>query len=59
MSDYPVRERSLKGEPKPGTSIERTCKTCGASFIGGERGPERGIWRDWRWYCSAECDPES
>lgn len=61
MTDYPVRQKSLNGEPKPLTSIERTCKTCGASFIGSAAGRtgERGIWRDWSWYCSAECDPGS
>lgn len=59
--DYPIRERSLNGVPKPETSIERTCKTCGASFAGSAPGKtgERGIWRDWRWHCSMECDPEA
>jgi hypothetical protein len=58
--EYPVRKRSLKGQPKPETTIERTCKTCRASFIGSAPGKtgERGIWRNWRWYCSVECDPE-
>lgn len=57
----PVRERSARGEPKPTTSIERTCRGCGASFLGlapGKTG-ERGIWREpLRWYCSIECDDE-
>ena len=59
--DCPVRQKSARGHPRPETSITRCCKTCGACFIGlapGKTG-ERGIWRDWRWYCSAECDPES
>jgi hypothetical protein len=56
----PLRQRSAKGLPKPHTSIERTCRECGASFIGlafGKTG-ERGIWTDCgRWYCSVECAP--
>lgn len=61
MTDYPVRQKSVHGWPKPNTSIERRCRTCGASFIQlapGKTG-ERGIWRDWNWYCSAECDQTS
>lgn len=59
-TEAPLRQRSAKGLPKPHTSIERTCRTCGASFIGlafGKTG-ERGIWTDCgRWYCSVECAP--
>jgi hypothetical protein len=59
VPDYPIRQHSLHGVPKPGTSIERRCHTCGASFIRSAPGKtgERGIWRDWHWYCSTECDP--
>lgn len=59
MTDWPIREKSLNGEPKPLTSIERTCRKCGASFILTAPGKthERGLWRDWQWYCSRECDP--
>ena len=60
QSDVPIRQRSAHGVPKPETSIERTCRTCHASFLGlaaGKTG-ERGLWRDWVWYCSIECDPE-
>jgi hypothetical protein len=59
---YPIRQKSALGWPKPGTDIERRCRTCGASFIGlapGKTG-ERGIWHGchgWRWYCSVECAP--
>ena len=56
---YPVRQKSARGQPRPETSIERRCKTCGASFAGlaaGKTG-EIGIWRSWRWYCSIECNP--
>jgi hypothetical protein len=56
--NYPVRQTSTKGLPRPSTSIERTCANCGASFMGlapGKTG-ERGIWREWMWYCSEECD---
>lgn len=58
-ADWPVRQKSLNGEPKPETSIERRCVTCGASFVRSLPGRtrERGIWRDWHWYCSVECDP--
>jgi hypothetical protein len=55
-----LREESLHGEPKPTTSIERTCRTCGASFVKvppGKTG-EAGIWIDWAWYCSIECAPD-
>jgi hypothetical protein len=60
ISECPVRVPSLKGQPKPATKIERTCGTCRASFIGSAPGKtgEFGIWRDWRWYCSVECDPQ-
>lgn len=53
----PIRQRSAKGEPKPNTSIERCCASCGASFISlayGKTG-ERGLWNDWKWWCSQEC----
>lgn len=55
----PVRQESLHGEPKPWTDIERTCQTCGASFPRSSfLTPRlRGIWGDWRWYCSVECAP--
>ena len=57
-SGLPIRERSCHGVPAPKTSIERTCKTCGASFVGLAPGRTglAGIWRDWSWYCSRECD---
>lgn len=61
---YPFRQKSAQGQPKPQTSIERCCHTCGASFAGlapGKTG-EAGIWssrHDLRWYCSVECAPES
>jgi hypothetical protein len=58
-TDYPVRQKSARGEPRPQTSIERCCQSCRASFIGlapGKTG-EAGIWHNWRWYCSAECAP--
>lgn len=60
MSDFPIRQKAAV-TPKPTTDIGRTCRTCGACFIGlapGKTG-ERGLWRDWKWYCSAECYPES
>ena len=55
--DSPIRKLSANGLPKPTTRIERTCATCGASFTGlapGKTG-ERGIWREWQWFCSLEC----
>ena len=60
MNDWPVRQKSLRGQPRPETSIERTCETRRASFAGSAAGKtgERGIWRDWAWYCSVECDPK-
>lgn len=56
--DYPIRQKSAY-LPNPTTSIERTCRSCGASFLGlspGKTG-ERGIWHSqgWVWYCSVEC----
>jgi hypothetical protein len=55
--EYPVRTDSAHGEPKPSTPIERTCRSCHASFLGLAAGKTglRGIWRDWSWYCSVEC----
>lgn len=59
MADYPVRQKSLNGEPKPTTSISRCCHKCGASFILSAPGKTglRGIWHEWRWFCSVECAP--
>ena len=57
MADWPIRQHSANGEPKPNTSIERRCRSCGASFLGlapGKTG-ERGVWKTWTWYCSQEC----
>lgn len=53
----PPRITSARGEPKPETSIERTCCNCGASFIGLAPGKTglRGIWQRFRWFCSTEC----
>jgi hypothetical protein len=55
---HPLRVSSAKGLPKPQTSIERTCRGCGASFIGLTPGKTglRGIWREpLVWFCSTEC----
>lgn len=57
MGDFPIRQLSALGLPKPSTSIERTCACCGASFLDlapGSTG-ERGLWEDWSWFCSQEC----
>jgi cytochrome c5 len=54
---HPIRLKSTNGQPRPHSPFERTCKTCHASFLGlapGKTG-ERGIWTDWKWYCSTEC----
>ena len=59
MTDYPIRKRSAAGNPRPSTTIERTCRECGASYLGlmpGKTG-EVGIWDEWHWYCSLECAP--
>jgi hypothetical protein len=44
---YPFRQSSAHGEPKPTTTIERTCRKCGASFLGlaAGRTGEVGIWQ--------------
>ncbi len=57
VAESPIRQKSANGQPRPTTSIERTCKRCGASLVGlapGKTG-ERGIWDSWAWYCSQEC----
>lgn len=58
--DWPIRQRSAKGLPKPFSPITRRCARCGACFLGlaaGKTG-ERGIWaHDLTWYCSQECAP--
>lgn len=58
LMGYPLRQKSARGQPRSNTGIERTCKACGASFLGlapGKTG-ERGIWTgDWQWFCSVEC----
>lgn len=55
------RRVSAHGEPKPATTIERRCATCGASFLGLAYGKTGllGIWRDWHWHCSIECHDKS
>lgn len=55
---FAIRARPVAGAPKA-TQFRRGCGTCGADFLAlapGKTG-ERGIWRDWIWYCSAACDP--
>lgn len=55
--DYPIRKKSAQGRPRPLYSITRGCAACGACFLqlaAGKTG-ERGLWKDWRWYCSLEC----
>ena len=55
---HPLRVESAHGEPKPSTSIERTCRKCGASFLGLAPGKTglRGIWKEpLVWFCSQEC----
>ena len=58
---YPIRQKSVHGEPKPTTSIERCCATCGASFLGLAPGKTglAGIWTAMSWYCSQECAPRA
>jgi hypothetical protein len=54
----PLRISSARGKPKPSTSIERTCRNCGASFLGLAPGKTglRGVWREpLAWFCSTEC----
>lgn len=60
MTNRPVRVRSARGKPPPGSEFERRCQACGASFLGlaaGKTG-ERGLWDEMHWYCSTECFPE-
>lgn len=56
-TDWPVRQKSANGQPKPSSEFVRSCRRCKASFIGlapGKTG-ERGLWDAWAWYCSQEC----
>jgi len=60
-ANYPVRKRSAHGLPRPKYQFTRACRVCGACFLElapGKTG-ERGIWNDWRWYCSQECFAEA
>lgn len=57
MSDVPIRQKSAY-VPKDDFQFARHCERCGASFLllaPGKTG-ERGVWRDWKWFCSIECD---
>lgn len=57
MTDFPIRQRSAKGHPPPFSEFTRRCARCRACFLGlaaGKTG-ERGLWREWSWYCSQEC----
>ena len=56
-SNYPLRQESAHGEPRPRSSFTRSCAACGACFLGlaaGKTG-KRGPWKAERWYCSVEC----
>jgi len=59
VTDYPIRQKSAVGRPRPESHFERVCGNCGAAFLPLAPGVtgERGISREWRWYCSTECDP--
>ena len=57
LGSWPVREKSVNGEPAREWDMERGCYRCGASFLKLAPGAtgERGIWQDWHWFCSREC----
>lgn len=59
VQDWPVRQHSANGQPKPKRS-EPTCHRCGAGFFGlwPTRTGKLGIWRSnpFVWFCSVECD---
>lgn len=53
----PIRQHTPRPVVRPDSRFARACDTCGASFLAlapGKTG-ERGIWRDWQWFCSQEC----
>jgi hypothetical protein len=57
VSDWPVRQKSAKGQPPEPCPTARTCRRCKASFLGlaaGKTG-ERGLWSWSGWWCSQEC----
>lgn len=59
MSEYVIRQKSARGQPRPTSEFERRCKTCGASFLqlSPGRTGEAGVWvDDWVWVCSRECE---
>jgi len=61
MSDVPIRQRTPRPPVPPDSRFARRCVTCGSGFLNlapGKTG-ERGIWREWSWFCSAECAPEA
>jgi hypothetical protein len=54
--EFPIRARSPHG-PYPRTEFTRRCVVCRSDFIAlapGKTG-ERGLWDEWKWYCSREC----
>jgi hypothetical protein len=57
----PIRELSLNGEPKPITTITRTCRNCGACFVRSHSKDGDGMTGVWTecgtWYCSRQCAP--
>lgn len=57
VSGIRVRQESANGQPPARSKFFRSCKRCDADFLGlapGKTG-ERGLWKDWAWFCSQEC----
>lgn len=57
VPDVPLRQRAPRPTVKPPSEFARRCHVCGSDFLAlapGKTG-ERGIWRDWHWFCSIEC----
>lgn len=51
-----IRRTRPRPPIKPASPFARRCAACGSDFLALAASGERGIWRNWHWFCSIECD---
>ncbi len=57
-NEWPIRIKSVRTVSK--SQFFRKCETCDADFIdlAAMKTGERGLWFEWKWYCSLQCTPK-